>query len=336
VNPEDDPLIWRAIRKPGEVIVSNILVRHGKAYWLGMGVPLPDRGFNHSGKWWEGKQDVEGKQIGPAHLNARYTLRISDLANMDPNLDNPEGIKLDGIIYGARDADTWLPVEEAFDWEHGVLTKGAILESESTAATLGKAGLRTFNPMANIDFLSIPIGEYLENHVKLGRRVRKPPRIFSANYFLRNKQGKFITKSHDKRVWLKWMELRVHDDVGAVVTPTGLAPIYEDLRALFKRILGRNYPRDEYDLQFKIRVRENLSKIERMFEIYREKVQDVPQVLSQALESQRERLEEARREFGDYLVLSDCRGKPGVIQEIRPGDVESSPREVYPNTPRTI
>ena len=159
--------------------------------------------------------------------------------------------------------------------------------------------------MANIDFLSIPIDKYIENHVKFGRRLSKPPRIFSANYFLKNKQGKFITSSHDKRVWLKWMELRVHDNVGAVATPTGLAPIYEDLRVLFKQILGRKYARDDYNRQFKIRVRENLSKIDRMFEIYKERVQNVPRALSDALESQKERLEEAQRKGGDYLVLSD-------------------------------
>jgi phosphoenolpyruvate carboxykinase (GTP) len=332
VNPEDDPLIWKALRKPGEVIVSNVLVRNGRPYWIGMGEPLPEMGTNHSGKWWMGKKDDDGNEIGPAHLNARYTLKISDLDNMDVNLENPEGIKLDGIIYGARDADTWLPVEEAFDWEHGVLTKGAILESETTSATLGKSGLRTFNPMANIDFLSIPIGEYLENHIRIGKRLRNPPRIFSANYFLKDEQGNFLNNNQDKRVWLKWMELRVHADVGAMVTPTGLAPTYEDLRILFRRILGCDYSQDEYDRQFKIRVRENLMKIDRMIELYENKIVDVPQVLSKALQLQKARLEEARREFGDYMCPSRCSNKKlGAIQEVSTGDVEAVPQQVFQN-----
>lgn len=45
-----------------------------------------------------------------------------------------------GMIYGGRDSDTSVPVEESFDWEHGILTKGAVLESETTSATLGHEG----------------------------------------------------------------------------------------------------------------------------------------------------------------------------------------------------
>jgi phosphoenolpyruvate carboxykinase (GTP) len=41
VNPIDDPLIWEAITTPGEVIFSNVLVKDGKPYWLGMGCELP-------------------------------------------------------------------------------------------------------------------------------------------------------------------------------------------------------------------------------------------------------------------------------------------------------
>jgi len=34
-----------------------------------------------------------------------------------------------GIIYGRRDSDTKVPVEESFDWVPGVITMGAALES---------------------------------------------------------------------------------------------------------------------------------------------------------------------------------------------------------------
>ena len=33
VNSQDDPLIWEALNRPGEVIFSNILVKDGIAYW---------------------------------------------------------------------------------------------------------------------------------------------------------------------------------------------------------------------------------------------------------------------------------------------------------------
>lgn len=332
VNPDGDPLIWRALRRPGEVILSNVLVRNGRAYWLGMGEPLPEKGRNHCGRWWRGKTDEEGTVVDPAHRNARYNLRISDLANMDPNLENPRGVRIDGIIYGARDADTWLPVEEAFSWEHGVLTKGAVLESETTSATLGRSGLRTFNPMANIDFLSIPIGEYVKAHLRLGARLSRPPRIFSANYFLREENGRWLTSIQDKRVWLKWMELRAHGDVGAVVTPTGLAPAYEDLRSLFSQVLGREYSPEDYELQFRIRVRENLMKINRMIDLYRREVAQAPQSLFDELEIQRERLHEIRREFGDCMSPWDLgSSRLGGSGGIRGPDAEAELLRDYPN-----
>ena len=44
---------------------------------------------------------------------------------------------------------------------------GATIESETTAATLGKVGVREFSPMANMDFLVVQLGKYIDNHLKL-------------------------------------------------------------------------------------------------------------------------------------------------------------------------
>ncbi|MFB6216685.1 MAG: phosphoenolpyruvate carboxykinase domain-containing protein, partial [Candidatus Aenigmatarchaeota archaeon] len=155
VNPEDDPLIWESITSSGEVIFSNVLMKEKTPYWMGMGRELPKEGVNYIGKWRKGKTSSDGDVVDPSHRNARYTLRISDLDNSDPRIDDPDGVKIDGMIYGGRDSDTWVPVEEAFGWDHGILTKGAALESETTAATLGKEKKRVFNPMSNLDFLSV-------------------------------------------------------------------------------------------------------------------------------------------------------------------------------------
>lgn len=307
VNPEGDPLIWKAINSEGEVIFSNILVNDGEPYWFGMGEDLPEEEINHSGEWWKGKKDSNGKEIGPCHKNARYTLRISSLDNEDPNLEDPDGVKLDGIIYGGRDSDTWVPVEEAFDWNHGILTKGASLESETTQATLGKSGERRFNPMSNLDFLSISIGDYIKNQIEFGEKLDNSPRIFSVNYFLKDENGEYLNGMLDKKVWLKWMELRTQGDVEAIRTPTGLIPIYEDLKKLFKKILGKEYTKEDYSEQFKIRVPEHLSKIERIRKIYEEDVENSPELLFEELEKQKKRLEEAREIHGDYIPPDELR-----------------------------
>jgi len=308
INSKDDPILWKTLNSPGEVIFSNVLVTEEKGvYWIGKDGELPEKGFNHSGQWFPGKRDAQGKEIPPSHPNARFTLDMSLLDNLDPELNDPEGVVVGGIIYGGRDSDTWVPVEESFDWVHGIITKGASLESETTAAALGKVGIRKFNPMANLAFLSIPIGRYIENNLNIGAAMKHPPPIFSVNYFLKDASGNFLNEKSDKSVWLKWMELRSNKDVGAIETPTGLIPKYEDLKKLFKQELNRDYDKVDYIEQFTLRVPQNLAKIKRIMEIYRSKVPDTPQILFRVLEDQQQRLNETRKKYGDYASPDSMR-----------------------------
>ena len=50
-----------------------------------------------------------------------------------------------------------------------------------------------------------------------------------------------------------------------------------------------------------IRVPENLSKSDRIMEIYSSKISDAPKILFEVLEEQKKRLEKARIEYGDYI-----------------------------------
>ncbi|NPA47872.1 MAG: phosphoenolpyruvate carboxykinase (GTP) [Thermococci archaeon] len=302
VNPKDDPVIWKVLHSPVEIIFSNVLVKDGKPYWNEMGVEIPEEGENHSGRWWRGKKDAEGNEIPPSHKNARFTVSLEHFPNVDLEaLENPCGVELGGIIFGGRDADTWPPVREAFDWDHGVVTLGAALESETTAATLGKEGVRAFNPMAILDFMSVHLKDYIGNYLRFKEHLRRAPKIFGVNYFLRDENGNWLNHKLDKAVWLKWMELRVHGDVDAIETPIGYIPKYEDLARLFREVLNKEYNKEAYEKQFTIRVPELLAKIERIEKIYREKVGEVPEELFKVLEEERKRLLEARGKYGDYI-----------------------------------
>ena len=307
VTKADDPVIAKILHSPGEVIFSNVLVSNGKPCWLGQGVEPPEEGVNFSGEWHAGKTDDDGNEIPLAHQNARYTIRLRDLANLDPRADDPQGVPVGGIIYGDRDSDTWVPLKEAFDWEHGVIAFGASLESESTAATLGKSGVRSFQPMSNLDFVSLPLGRYVQNHLDFAEGLERPPVIFASNYFIRGASGEYLSGMKDKYVWLKWMELRVNGEAEAVRAPTGLIPRHEDLVRLFGEVLGEEYPEETYAQQFTIRVPESLAKIDRIEKIFRTDVDDAPQAIFDVLSAQRERLEEARAKLGDYISPLDLR-----------------------------
>ena len=305
VNPEDDPVIHKVLTTPGEVIFSNVLVKDGRPYWLGMGEDIPKEGRNFSGRWHLGKIDKEGNEIDPSHKNARYTLAIERLENCDPRLGDAAGVPVAGFIYGGRDSDTSVPVQQAFDYEHGVITMGASLESETTAATLGATGVRTFNMMSNQDFLAIPHGKYIRNNLDFGRQVAEPPLVFSVNYFQKGRDGKYLTGMLDKHVWIKWMERRVHGEVEAIEGPTGLLPRYEDLKRLFKEVLGKAYAEAAYVEQFTIRVPENLAKLDRVERIFREDVSDTPPIVLEHLAAQRKRLEALKAAKGDYVSPLD-------------------------------
>ncbi len=306
VNTEDDPIIYEALTNPGEVIFSNVLIdENRKPHWLGMGAELPTEGTNHSGKWQKGKTDANGNEITASHRNARYCLNIPDLSNRDPLIDDTEGVLVGGIIYGGRDSDTLVPVEQAFNWAEGIIIKGAALESETTAATLGKEGVRTFNLMSNLDFLSIPLERYIQNNLDFANDIDKPPLIFSVNYFLKDKDGGYLNGMADKKVWILWAELRVNGDVDVIETPTGLIPKYEDLAKLFKDHLGEEYSQADYVQQFTIRISENLAKLDRVEKIYREKVSDTPQILFDTFSEVRNRLKAAADKHGDYISPFD-------------------------------
>ena len=308
VNAKADPVIHEALTNPCEVIFSNVLVNQNKPYWLGMDSDLPSEGVNHSGQWHVGKKDEKGNEVTAAHKNARYCLNIGDLKNMDPLMDDPEGVPVGGVIYGGRDSDTWVPVEQAFNWAEGIILKGASLESETTAATLGGEGVRTFNLMSNLDFLSIPLGKYIQNNLDLADGIGNPPLVFSVNYFLKGKDGEYLNGMGDKLVWILWAELRVNGDVEGLKTPTGVIPKYEDLAKLFKDNLDAEYTQADYVQQFTIRIPQNLAKLDRVEKVYRQKVADTPEIVYETFAAARKRLQEAAAKYGDNISPLDWAG----------------------------
>lgn len=155
--------------------------------------------------------------------------------------------------------------------------------------------------MSNLDFLSIPIGRYIQNNLNFGKGLKRVPKIFSVNYFLKDADGRYLNEKRDKKVWFKWMEKRVHGEVRAAKTPTGLIPLYPDLKVLFKEVLQKEYREEDYVKQFMLRVNENLRKIERVTKIYREKVEDTPPILFEVLEEQRKRLLAVLEKYGPYV-----------------------------------
>ncbi|MBN1600295.1 MAG: phosphoenolpyruvate carboxykinase (GTP) [Chitinispirillaceae bacterium] len=310
VNSKDDPLIFENLMKNQEIIFSNVLMGPDrKPYWLGMGVEAPTEGRNHFGDWKKGATDSKGKEVSLAHGNARYTMRLDYLANIDKEgFEAKNGVMVEGILYGGRDSDTTVPVEESPSWKDGILLKAATLESETTSATLGAEGVRTPSPMANMDFVSYPLGQYTINNINFGEGVKKTPKIFSNNYFMRNPEGKFMTSKLAKKVWLHWAEGRIHGEYETYETPTGKIPQYQDLKALFKKHLNEDFSEADYVYLFTFRCGKWIEKLERTKAFYIKVDPNTPKELFAYWDAAIEKIRMAKDTFGDQIKPGSFKG----------------------------
>ncbi|MBN2569584.1 MAG: phosphoenolpyruvate carboxykinase (GTP) [Deltaproteobacteria bacterium] len=310
VNARDDPVIFENLMKNQEVIFSNVLMSPDKKpYWLGMGQDAPAEGRNHFGKWQEGTKDASGNVVGVAHTNARYTMRLDYLDNIDKEkFEAKDGVEVKGILYGGRDSDTTVPVEESHNWRDGILLKAATLESESTSATIGAEGVRNSDPMANMDFLSYPLGKYTMNNINFGESIEEPPKIFSNNYFMRGADGNFMTSKLAKKVWLHWAEGRIHGEYEAYDTPTGKIPKYNDLTLLFEKHLKENFSEAVYTQLFTFRCTKWIEKLERTKVFYTRMDADIQKEILDYWDAAIEKIKAARDKYGDGI-------KPGDFKE---------------------
>lgn len=310
VNAGDDPVIFENLKKNQEVIFSNVLMGpDNNPYWLGMGEETPKEGLNHFGKWHEGIKDEKGNTVGLAHGNARYTMRLDYLDNIDSEGFNAKnGVKVEGILYGGRDSDTTVPVEESPNWKDGILLKAATLESETTSATLGAEGVRNPSPMANLDFVSYPLGEYTMNNIKFGEGVKDTPKIFSNNYFMRGADGKFMTSKLAKKVWLHWAEGRIHGEYETYDTPTGKIPKYADLAVLFKKHLDETFTEEDYTYLFTFRCTKWIEKLERTKAFYTKMDSNTSPEIFEYWDAAIAKIQAAKEKYGDLIKPGDFKG----------------------------
>ena len=310
VNADDDPVIFSNLMKDQEVIYSNILQGPDKKpYWLGSGIEAPAEGLNHHGAWKKGDKDAKGNEVGIAHGNARYTMRLDYLDNFDEKgFNDKQGVKVEGVLYGGRDSDTTVPVEESPSWKAGILLKAATLESETTSATLGAEGVRNASPMANMDFVSYPLGEYTLNNIKFVDGMKKEPKVFSTNYFMRSPEGKFMTSKLAKKVWLHWADGRVHGEYEALDTPTGKIPLYADIKALFKELLDEDFSEEDYTYLFTFRCTKWIEKLERTKAFFAKMDTNLPAELTAAWDEAIKTISTAKDKYGDEIKPGDFKG----------------------------
>jgi phosphoenolpyruvate carboxykinase (GTP) len=309
VNREGDPYLMKRLREEGaEVIWTNVLIDENNVpHWVGNGEQPPQKGFNFQGEWWEGKTDENGKPIPLSNPNARCTVDNKFIGNYNEvAAEHPRGVEVKVITYSGRDSDTMPPVWVAKNPDHGVVIGASVL-SAATATEVGASGVRR-QPWANEPFIPGPLADYMDAQFVFfnSDKLKSKPIMAGLNYFLthgvRGGEGDgLLGEKCDVKVWLGWLELEAHGDVGAIETPIGFIPKYEDLVELFAGI-GKEYPQELYDQQFAFYVDNILARLNLQEEAYG-KEQDIPTRLFEVYAEQRKGLEALKAKYGSVVSV---------------------------------
>jgi phosphoenolpyruvate carboxykinase (GTP) len=311
VNWEGDPILMECLRNPGtEVIWSNVLIdENGVPQWVGNGEePPPQKGKNFQGQWEKGKVDENGKEIPMSHPNSRCTLSNKALGNYSEMNEASSGVETRIVTYSGRDSDTMPPVWVAKDSDRGVVI-GASIVSAATATEVGATGVRR-QPWANAPFIPGSLGDYMEAQFQFFGSAKiaadKRPILAGLNYFLtREARGgtskKLLGEKRDVKAWMAWLERRAHGEVEAIDTPIGYLPKYEDLKALFKAKIDKDYPEDLYIKQFSLYLDNIIARIDLQIEAYG-KEKNIPQKLFDIYKEQRQELVALKDKYGAIVT----------------------------------
>ncbi|MBP3088535.1 phosphoenolpyruvate carboxykinase (GTP) [Corynebacterium sp. sy017] len=223
-NYKSNPMAMQSM-EPGNTLFTNVaLTDDGDVWWEDLeGDPqhLID---------WQGNDWTPDSGRPAAHPNSRYAVPIEQCPITAPEFNDPQGVKLDAILFGGRRPDTVPLVTQTFSWNHGTLV-GALLSSGQTAAAEGKVGALRHDPMAMLPFIGYNAGDYLQHWVTMGEKGgAKMPAIFLVNWFRRGDDKRFLWPGfgENSRV-LKWIVDRLEGRVAAQETIAGYTARVEDL-----------------------------------------------------------------------------------------------------------
>jgi phosphoenolpyruvate carboxykinase (GTP) len=213
-----NPTAFEMIQR--NTIYTNVAMRaDGTPWWEGHHDPAPPHAID-----WQGRPWTPASTEKAAHPNSRFTCPATECASLSPEFDNPKGVPITAMLFGARRQRRVPLVFEGRDWQHGTFL-AATLSSETTAAAAGKVGVLRRDPMAMLPFCGYNMGDYFAHWLGMGRAAKAPPRIFRVNWFRTDEHGRFLWPGFgDNLRVLKWILERCQGRGEAVDTPIGHVP----------------------------------------------------------------------------------------------------------------
>lgn len=268
-------------------IFTNVgMTPNGDVWWEDIDRPAPDHLIDWLGHEWV-HYDSAHKA---AHPNARFTAPARQCPVIADNWEDPEGVKIDAILFGGRRSTGQPLVLESFSWEHGTFL-GSTMASQKTAAAAGKVGELRFDPMAMLPFCGYHMGDYFQHWLDMGDQGGgKMPKIFYVNWFRRAQDGHWLWPGfgENSRV-LKWVFQRCDGKAEATKTPIGHLPTPASLD-----LAGLDLPEQDLAELLDIDIDHWLQKIPVFREHYARFGEKLPARLAGQLDQLEQRLKDAQ------------------------------------------
>ena len=226
-NEKSNPNALAATRK--NTIFTNVALNldNNTVWWEGLDKNPPENAIDWQGRPWNGKTSEEKG----AHPNSRFTAPAVNCPCISSEFENPAGVPISAIVFGARRAKLAPLAYQSRSWNHGVFV-GSIMASETTAAAAGAVGVVRRDPMAMLPFCGYNMADYWQHWIDIGAGLDedKAPKIFNVNWFRKDDDGNFLWPGFgDNMRVLEWIIKRCEGKVDAEETAIGFVPKAEDI-----------------------------------------------------------------------------------------------------------
>ncbi len=233
-NEQTNPIALESVAADTQALFTNVAYNEKthEVWWEGRtkappadvdgwldwtGNPLADRVPEESLEAW-------------AHPNSRFTTTLANVPNVASDFEDPEGVPIDGIIFGGRTRDREPLIRAITDLAEGVYD-GLTLGAEATFAADGLDGQLRYDPMSMRPFMSYPEGPYAAHWLEVVGAATHQPIFAHVNWFQRDPEdGHFLWPGYRENLRaLLWLMQLKEGEVEGRPTPVGVLPTKEEL-----------------------------------------------------------------------------------------------------------